>query len=125
VAVPDLTHEGWRRLRVDGAELAFEKNGEGIIAMRVSCGQRAGSLRSAGRDLWLGIPRRELAFREIEVGGHPAVETSGLADGAAVRAVVVTTDGCVLDLAHVRPESQPDSGALEQLLEGLRFGGTP
>jgi hypothetical protein len=125
VVAPDLMREGWKRVRVPETDLAFRKNGEGVIAMRVSCNGQPRSLLGAGRDLWLGIPRQQLLVRELEVNGRPAVETIGVADGTEVRAVVVETDGCVLDVAHVRVEDEPDSGVLERFLDKLRFGEQP
>ena len=122
VEVPDLSREGWRRVHLDGAQLAFHSEEEGVIALRAECGDRMPDLRWAGRDLWLGIPRRELVVVEREVAGHPAIEVSGEADGVRVRAVVVQTDRCLLDVAYVRPADVPDSGALDRFLERTRLG---
>jgi hypothetical protein len=123
--VPDLTREGWRRLRLDGAQLAFEKNGEGVIALRVICDRSPRPLRWAGRDLWLGIPREDLVVREREIRGRPAVETAGRAEGTVVRAVIVENERCVVGAAHVRPGEQVDTGILDHFLDGLRFEEKP
>jgi hypothetical protein len=123
--VPDLTREGWRRVRLDGTHLAFQKNGEGVIALRVSCHQSPRPIQWSGRDLWLGIPRQDLVVREREVAGRSAVEMTAQADGTAVRAVVVEEDRCVMDVAHVRPEDQSDTGVLDRFLDGLKFGEAP
>ena len=120
--VPDLTREGWRRFRLGGADLAFQKNGEGVIAVRVSCNHSPRPLQWAGRDLWLGIPREGLTVREREVGGRPAVETTGQAEGTAVRAVTVENEQCVMDVAHARLEDEADTGVFDRFLDGLRFG---
>jgi hypothetical protein len=125
LVVPDLAQEGWERFRLRGAELAFQKNGEGVIAVRVVCDGRERPLRWAGRDLWLGIPREDLVVREREVGGRSAIETAGRAEGAVVRAVVVEGDPCLVDFAHVHPVGSAVNGALDGLLERVRFGEEP
>jgi hypothetical protein len=122
VEVPDLGREGWRRIRLDGAQLAFQSDEEGVIALRAECGNRTPELQWAGRELWFGIPRGELAVEDREVGGRPAIEVSGEADGVRVRAVVVRSDRCLLDVAHVRPADIPDSGVLDRFLARTRMG---
>lgn len=119
--MPDLGREGWRRVRLEGTDLAFEREGEGVLALRAQCGEEPRDLESAGRELWIGIRREGLVVRDREVGGWPALEIGGRADGVGVRAVVIRTERCLVDVAHVRPGGEPDAGVLERLLGGLRF----
>lgn len=119
--VPDLTREGWERVSIDGADLAFEREGEGVIAVRAECGGPPRALEWAGRELWLGIERKDLALREREVGGWPAVELSGEAQGVQVRAVVIQREGCLVDVAHAGPPGSSGEDPLERVLGALRF----
>ncbi len=125
LAVPDLTREGWERVRLDGADLAFRRGENGVIAVRARCGQAPRPLEWAGRELWFGIERGEVTLAKREIAGRPAVETSGEADGVTVRAVVVESGDCIFDFAYVRPADVPASDALEGFLARIEFMGEP
>ncbi len=121
----DPALEGWSPVEVSGAELAFSKNGEGVIALRVHCPTGERTLRNASRDLWLGIPRQGLEVRDIEVQGRPAVETRATANGTEVRTVVVGSNGCIVQVAHALPSPHPETEVLERFLERLVLGAGP
>lgn len=121
----DPAQEGWSPVEVSGAELAFSKKGEGVIAVRVRCPTGEKTLRNASRDLWLGIPRQGLEVRDIEVQGRPAVETRASSNGTEVRTVVVGSDGCIVQVAHALPSRLPESEALDRFLRGLVLGAGP
>lgn len=127
LAVPDLAASGWRRVEVEGADLAFQKDRSGVIAVRVRCSGRRRPLPWESRELWLGIPRSMVRRRSMEVAGRPAVETIAQSGGLQIRTVVVKSEGCAVDLAHVvPPDSISDSGSVfDEFLVRTRLSGAP
>jgi hypothetical protein len=121
-AVPDLTLDGWERVRLDEADVAFRGGSEEVIAVRAACGDRSEDPLRRHRDLWLGIERSDFRWTPRSVGEHEALEATARANGVAVRTVVIRAPGCLIDVVHARPEGSPDSGALERFLAGMRLG---
>lgn len=114
--VPDLRLESWDRVQIEGADLAFRDPVEGVIALRVRCGRDEVRLERERRDFWLGIPRHGTERRTRQVAGWPALETLAHSDGLIIHTVVFSTRDCVVDVAHVAPNRDLPSGALERFL---------
>ncbi len=120
-AVPDLHAEGWERVRVKDADVAFQSE-RGVIAVRAECKGAEGPPHGRTRDLWLGIERTELERSERSVGPYPAYQTLARANGVMVRTVVFRTPQCWVDVAHVAPIDRDDPQVLDQFVARIRVG---
>lgn len=123
IAIPDLSAEGWRRIDVGEADLAFRKPNEGVIAIRLRCpsSEPEVPLRWEARHLWLGIEREDFKQETLRVDGHPAVEMSALQGNSLIRTVVVRVGACSLDLVQVAPiQSEEARNRFDRLLTELR-----
>jgi hypothetical protein len=119
-AVPDLALEGWIPARIEEADLAFRKPGEGVIAVRSECGGSHRSAQSRTRSLWHRVPREAAQLQERRVGPFEALEVTARSEGTIVRTVVLRTDGCAIELIHVAPEGSPPSPTFDAFVQGLR-----
>lgn len=126
IAVPDLPRaawgDGWTRVRVPDADLAFSRPGAGVIAVRVRCGKKPAMLTRAARDRWLGIERARMQSREISLHGHSGVDSVAQVRELEARLVVVQVDDCLVDLARVAPRGNPGGEVFESFLAELRLG---
>ncbi len=120
-AVPDLGAEGWERVGVEDADVAFQSV-RGVIAIRAECDGAKGPPHGRARDLWLGIERTELERSERSVGSYPAYETLARAKDVMVRTIVFRTPRCWVDVAHVAPIERDDPQVLDQFVARIRFG---
>ncbi len=124
-AVPDLASGAasgsWRRVQLDGAEVAFRSRRSGVIAVRARCEAERESSEVESRHLWLGIERGPAERRPITVAGAPAVETIATSEGVRVRTIVIETGSCTLDLAHAISETASPSGAFDEFVRGVRL----
>lgn len=122
VAVPDLAAQGWERVPLDDADLAFQRDGAGVIAVRVRCPASRHPLQWESRGLWLGIDRGDEERSALEVDGHPAVETFAESGRLRVRTVLVRTPACSVAIAYVAPPGGEDLATFEGFIQGLRLG---
>ena len=125
VGVPDLSERGWQRVGVDGADLAFRREGDGVIAVRVRCPAPDGQvpLRWEARRLWLGVPRDEIERQPLDVDGYPGVHISSSSRELHLRTLVVRTEACSLDVAQVAPLASPHAAVFEEFVSGIRLRG--
>ncbi|MGH0034865.1 MAG: hypothetical protein ACQGVK_07530 [Myxococcota bacterium] len=96
---------GWRRIEVEGADLAFRSGagaGEATMVVASRCGGPDATLPVLARHLLIGTgPRERTQAGPASVAGQPAwvqwAEVRG--EGAPVRLKTVTTrvDGCLVD----------------------------
>lgn len=119
LAVPDLGSEGWERVQVRDAGVAF-RSSLGVIAIRAECNGPEGAPLARARDLWLGIDRTELERTERSVGEYPAYQTLARSEQVMVHTVVFRTMRCWVDVAHVAPIDVDDPQVLERFLERIR-----
>ena len=127
VAVPDLGSAGWERVAVTDADLAFARDGDGVIAVRVRCPAPAAEvpLRWEGRQLWLGVPRGKIERFHLDVDGYEGVSMASESDGLSLRTLTVRGPDCSLDVVQVAPA---DSGAellFESFVAGVRLRPEP
>ena len=123
VAVPDLSRQGWERVSVDEADVAFTRPGSGVIAARLRCPAPADDvpLRWEGRELWLGVPRREMERFHFDLDGYEAVNISAASDGLFLRTLTVRTERCSLDVVQVAPLDSDHDEEFESFLRGVRL----
>jgi hypothetical protein len=123
---------GWRRIQVDGADLAFrDDEREGSILFDVRCGQRDDDapLAALTAHLIMGTTERDFDRQEvIPFDRREAMHTLLRAklDGVPMRydIYVMKKDGCVYDLVYVAGPGRFDEGArdFERFALGLRTG---
>jgi hypothetical protein len=126
---------GWRRVGVDGADLAFrddERSGSALFDMR--CGKRdddapLGVLTS---HLIMGTTEREFDAQDtVPFDGREALHTLLRAklDGVPMQydIYVMKKDGCLYDLVYVAPPTRFADGAadFERFAAGVRTEGSP
>jgi hypothetical protein len=110
---------GWRRVEVDGADLAFRDDArEGSTLFDVRCGRRDDDapLSVLTGHLMMGTTERELETQEtIPFDGREAMHSAFRAklDGVPMRydIYVMKKDGCVYDIVYVAPPDHFDEGA--------------
>jgi hypothetical protein len=123
--VPSL----WRRIRVDGADLAFRDDArQGSALFDVRCGARDDDapLTILTGHLIMGTTDREIERQEvIPFDGREALHTVLRAklDGVAMQydIYVMKKDGCVFDVVYVAPPERFADGAsdFERFVEGV------
>lgn len=123
LAVPDLSQEGWQRASIDGAEIAFGRQGEGVIAVHATCPvrKRDTPLRWQGRELWLGIPRGDMERFHFDVEGYEGVNISAESDGLYLRTLTVKTEQCLIDVVQVAPVDSPHDQIFENFVRRMRL----
>ena len=102
LAAPGGPGPAWERVDVEGAVLAFRREGPDTISLVSRCGQPVAAPQVMARHLVIGIPdRTTLASGPIEIGGRSGwVQTfDAVRDGAVVRVKTVSlvADGCSFD----------------------------
>lgn len=124
VGVPDLVRRGWERIQLPDADLAFRRDGVGVIAVRVRCPGpgEAIPLRWEARRLWLGIPRGSVERFHLDVDGYEGVSMSADAKDLKLRTLVVRTESCSLDVAQVAPLASPHEQVFEEFIAEIRLG---
>jgi hypothetical protein len=123
LAIPNLSHQGWQRVSVEDADVAFTRPGSGVIAVRVRCPVPKGDvpLRWEGRGLWLGVPRGDMERFHFDLDGYEAVNISAASDGLQLRTLTVRTDECSLDVVQVAPLASDHHQEFEGFLRGVRL----
>jgi hypothetical protein len=126
---------GWRRIAVDGADLAFRDDAQGGSALfDVRCGQRDDDapLSVLTAHLIMGTTAREFDAEDtVPFDGREALHTLLRAklDGVPMQYDIYVTkkDGCVYDLVYVAPPGRFATGAaaFEPFATGLRTEGPP
>ena len=126
---------GWRRIRVDGADLAFrddERSGSALFNVR--CGQRDDDapLTVLTDHLIMGTTEREFDAQDtVPFDGREALHTLLRAklDGVPMQydIYVMKKDGCLYDLVYVAPPGRFTDGAtdFEHFAMGLRTEAAP
>jgi hypothetical protein len=126
---------GWRRIGVNGADLAFrddDRNGSALFNMR--CGQRDDDapLGVLTGHLIMGTTAREFDSQDtVPFDGREALHTLLRAklDGVPMQydIYVMKKDGCLYDLVYVAPPGHFADGAadFERFAVGLRTEGSP
>ena len=126
---------GWRRIQVDGADLAFrddERSGSALFNVR--CGQRDDDapLTALTQHLIMGTTEREFDAQDtVPFDGREALHSLLRAklDGVPMQydIYVMKKDGCVYDLVYVAPPGRFATGAaaFEPFATGLRSEGSP
>ena len=128
VGIPDLERSGWEAVRADGADLAFRKQGAGVIGVRLRCPAPHDALpmRWESRELWLGVPREQSEQLPLELDGRQGIEVRATSDGLALRTVMVRVDACSLDVAQAAPlGSAAAERGFARFLSGIRLPGAP
>src|ERR1019366_6333820 len=125
----------WRRIAVDGADLAFHDDAQGGSALfNVRCGQRDDDapLSVLTEHLIMGTTAREFDAEDtVAFDGREALHTLLRAklDGVSMQydIYVMKKDGCVYDLVYVAPPGRFATGAaaFEPFATGLRTEGAP
>lgn len=123
VAVPDLSSSGWERVKVEGADLAFRRNGSGVIAVRVRCPPPDADvpLRWEGRELWLGIPRGDMERFHLDVDGFEGINMTAQSDDLYLRTLVVRTEECSLDIAQAALEPREAHRVFESFIARVKL----
>ena len=123
LAIPNLSRQGWERVSVDDADVAFTRPGSGVIAARVRCPAPKGDvpLRWEGRELWLGVARGDMERFHFDLDGYEAVNMSAPADGLHLRTLTVRTETCSLDVVQVAPLPSDHHREFEDFLRGVRL----
>jgi hypothetical protein len=126
---------GWRRIDVDGADLAFrddERSGSALFNVR--CGQRGDDapLAVLTNHLLMGTTEREFDAQDtVPFDGREALHTLLRAklDGVPMQydIYVMKKDGCLYDLVYVAPPGRFADGAadFERFARGLRTEASP
>jgi hypothetical protein len=126
---------GWRRITVDGADLAFRDDAQGGSALfDVRCGRRDDDapLPVLTEHLIMGTTEREFDAQDtVPFDGREALHSLLRAklDGVPMQydIYVMKKDGCVYDLVYVAPPGRFATGAaaFEPFATGLRSEGSP
>jgi hypothetical protein len=126
---------GWRRIDVDGADLAFrddERSGSALFNVR--CGQRNDDapLTVLTNHLVMGTTEREFDAQDtVPFDGREALHSLLRAklDGVPMQydIYVMKKDGCLYDLVYVAPPGRFADGAadFERFARGLRTESSP
>ena len=126
---------GWRRIGVDGADLAFrddERSGSALFNVR--CGQRDDDapLTVLTNHLVMGTTEREFDAQDtVPFDGREALHSLLRAklDGVPMQydIYVMKKDGCLYDLVYVAPPARFSAGAadFERFATGLRATSPP
>jgi len=126
---------GWRRIRVDGADLAFrddERSGSALFDVR--CGQRDDDapLAVLTNHLIMGTTEREFDAQDtVPFDGREALHTLLRAklDGVPMQydIYVMKKNGCLFDLVYVAPPDRFADGAadFEHFAAGVRTESSP
>ena len=126
---------GWRRIEVDGADLAFrddERSGSALFNVR--CGQRGDDapLAVLTNHLLMGTTEREFDAQDtVPFDSREALHTLLRAklDGVPMQydIYVMKKDGCLYDLVYVAPPGRFADGAadFERFAKGLRTEASP
>jgi hypothetical protein len=109
----------WRRVTVDGADLAFRDDArEGSTLFDVRCGRRDDDapLSILSDHLMMGTTEREIESREtIPFDGREAMHTllHAKLDGVPMQydIYVMKKDGCIYDIVYVAPPARFVEGA--------------
>ncbi|HEX3769975.1 MAG TPA: hypothetical protein VHV30_03885 [Polyangiaceae bacterium] len=127
--------EGWRRIGVDGADLAYRDEARGGSALfDVRCGHRDDDapLSVLTEHLIMGTTEREFDAQDtVPFDGREALHTLMRAklDGVPMQydIYVMKKDGCVYDLVYVAPPGGFAGGAaaFEPFATGLRSEESP
>jgi hypothetical protein len=125
---------GWRRIAVDGADLAFRDDAqEGSALFDVRCGRRDDDapLSVLTEHLIMGTTEREFDAQDIlPFDGREALHSLLRAklDGVPMQYDIYVTkkDGCVYDLVYVAPPGRFAAGAaaFEPFATGVRSEGS-
>jgi hypothetical protein len=123
VGIPDLTTAGWQRVDIDGADVAFQRNGSGVIAVRVRCPAPDDDvpLRWEARGLWLGVPRGDMERFYMDVDGYEGVSISAPHGDVMLRTLVVRTEACSLDVAQLAADPVEGVRVFEQFVAGVKL----
>ena len=123
VAVPDLSSAGWERVAIEDADLAFSKEGAGVIAVRTRCPPPDDDipLRWEGRWLWLGVPRGEIERFHLDVDGYEAVSMAAESRGLYLRTTTVRGPACSLDVVLVAPTRSGAELVFESFMAQVRL----
>jgi hypothetical protein len=113
--IPNLSVEGWERVRLPETDVAFRRDNDGV---RARCGNGHRAPREHSRDLWLGIARETIASNERTVASVPAHETIARSDDLRVHTVVVKSSTCLIDAVHVVRADLPGD-AFERFLSRI------
>ena len=126
---------GWRRIQVDGADLAFrddERSGSALFNVR--CGRRDDDapLAVLTNHLVMGTTEREFDAQDtVPFDGREALHSLLRAklDGVPMQydIYVMKKDGCLYDLVYVAPPGRFADGAadFERFAKGLRTEASP
>jgi hypothetical protein len=127
--------EGWRRIAVDGADVAYRDDAhEGSVLFNVRCHDRDGDapLAALTEHLIMGTTERNVLKQEtIPFDGREALHTvmSAKLDGVPLQydLYVMKKDGCVYDVVYVAPAARFASGAaaFEPFAAGLHASSGP
>jgi len=126
---------GWRRVLVEGADLAFrDDDHDGSVLFDVRCGHADDDapLSILTEHLIMGTTERDFESQEImPFDGREAMRTRLRAklDGVPMQyeIYVMKKDGCVYDLVYVAPPDRFEDGTadFERFAGGLRTAATP
>ncbi len=126
---------GWRRVDVDGADLAFrDDDREGSTLVNVRCGRRDDDapLSVLSDHLVMGTTEREIESRlTVPFDGREAMHTLLRAklDGVPMQydIFVMKKDGCLYDVVYVAPPARFAEGApdFERFSRGMRALSSP
>jgi len=127
-----LVPAGWRRVEVEGADLAFRDDArEGSALFDVRCGRRDDDapLSVLTQHLIMGTTERDIDTQEVvPFDRREAMHTvlHAKLDGVPMQydLYVMKKDGCVYDLAYVAPPGRFADGAadFERFAGGLHAG---
>lgn len=119
IAAPEAGAGPWRRIRVEGADLAFRGAYGETLSLLSHCAERAGTPRIQARNLTIGLGgATPLASGPISLRGDAGWAQSFELDRDATRvrvhAVTLVSDGCTFDwvLSARAPEPGDGPGAL-------------
>jgi len=126
---------GWRRIGVDGADLAFrddERSGSALFDMRCGKHDDDAPLSVLTSHLIMGTTEREFDAQDtVPFDGREALHTLLRAklDGVPMQydIYVMKKDGCLYDLVYVAPPGRFADGAadFERFAAGVRTEGSP
>ena len=99
---PWAAEAGWRRVDIESAALGFRDGQGSSVSLAATCTKTRASVASLARHVTIGTPRSALlAAGPYEVAGEPGwTQSFDTAEGGLalrVKAVTLTSGGCVLD----------------------------
>ena len=120
--------EGWQRIEVSNAKLAYRDEGGGMIAVDTRCHEDGGDvpLASLTQHLFLGFTDREILSQAVvPFDGREAMHTilQAKLDGVPTKfdVWVMKKDDCVHDLYYIAAPAHFDRGvaAFERFVQGF------